>query len=81
MRITILTSFLLALPFFVICQDDVAPQKSGSFYLETSNFTGAISSLTMGPSIGFSVTDDIVLGVGFSTVSYTHLTLPTTVFV
>ena len=66
MRTTILTSFLFALPFFVVCQDDEAPQKSGSFYLETSNFNGAISSLTMSPSIGVAVTKDIVLGVGFS---------------
>ena len=69
MRTLLLSSFLFVLPLFAFCQDNEAPQNSGSFYLETSNFTGAISSLTMNPSIGFAVTNNVVLGVGFGNIT------------
>ena len=68
MRNLLLSALLLALPLFVICQEASGPQKSGSFYIETSEFTGSLSELVLRPSIGIAVSDNFVLNLGYSNV-------------
>mgnify|MGYP001231632366 CR=1 FL=1 len=68
MRTFLFSALFLTFPLFVTCQEEAAPQKSGSFYIETAEFTGDISELTLRPSIGVALSDNFVLNLGFSNV-------------
>ena len=68
MKNVLFVLILVVTPFHGFCQADESPQKSGSFYIETFDITGALSEMSLNPMVGYAVSDNFVLGLGFNNI-------------
>lgn len=68
MKNVLFVFILVVTPFHGFCQADESPQKSGSFYIETVDITGALSETGLNPMVGYAVSDNFVLGLGISNI-------------